>query len=404
MRLGLFSPALSRRRRTLILGGAAPDTTQSTYTSSAFANAADGATSTTLTFTAKDAAGNAMATMPLAWSVERITLAAGDPVVTAAPSTIDDDGADRSYITLTALDASDRPLRGIPAANCVLAATGSGNTVTQPATATDLNGQTSGYIVSTVAATKVASYTVLGVAITDTASVVVEAAGVPTVYAESAFTGGTISPFTDVWGNRITVISDPTGSGRGNLVEITYAPASGGSMERALKYTHGSQLRYGATMWVKADLYQLTGGGNYDANHNRKLFDYQGSHVRMTLHRRDGVLRFSAVDAMTSGTETEVIAETTGITINDNTWYTVEVRMVTNSADNVRDGLLEVYINGAVTPSYVRSTGLGWITENGGASYFQGFFTGFQLTIDSGDGTYTDTRYWDNITYSDLRI
>ena len=396
----VLAAIVGRRRRET---GAAVDATQSTFTASAFANAADGATSTTLTFTAKDAAVNVVPNAPLTWSVERITLAAGDVVVTASPATIDDDGADRSYILAT-VENADRPIRGIPAANCVLAATGAGNTVTQPATATDLNGQTSGHLVSTVAATKVASYTVLGVAITDTASVVVEAAGVPTTYATANFDAGTFPDVTNPYADRVTIMDDPTPRATGKVVELTFAPASGGSMGRAVVWTKTPGLDYGEELWFKGSLFQQSGTGNYDANHNRKLMDWQGAQTRCTLHRRNGVLRMSIVSRM-SGSETETIAETTGITINDDTWYQFEVRTVMNSADLITDGVLEIYIDGEPTPSYQRSTGIGWITEQGGAkTTLEDFLVGSQLTIDSGDGTYEDTRYWDTLFFSDGRL
>ena len=123
----------------------------------------------------------------------------------------------------------------------------------------------------------------------------------------------------------------------------------------------------------------------------------------MTLHRRGGDLRLSVVDWM-NGSEQEVIATSTGLSLSDDTWYTIEVRMTTNSADNVRDGILEVYLNGAASPNYRRDTGLGWITEKfSGGSYFRTYLVGFQLTVDSGDPAYSEFRYWDNLSFSDGR-
>ena len=88
----------------------------------------------------------------------------------------------------------------------------------------------------------------------------------------------------------------------------------------------------------------------------------------------------------------------------DDTWYTIEVRMTTNSVDNVRDGILEIYLNGSATPNYRRDTGLGWITEKfPGGSFFSAYFVGFQLTIDAGDPAYIDWRYWDNVSFSTTR-
>jgi hypothetical protein len=216
------------------------------------------------------------------------------------------------------------------------------------------------------------------------------------------FDDGTLGPYTNPWASGIDFPTDPTGSGRGNVARLRFAPSSGGSMERAVTY-NGSPLRYGATMWMKGDVYlPSSAGGN--PSHNRKLIDFQGAgNPRMTLHRRDGVLRLSIVDRM-NGSEQEVVATTTGISLADNTWHTIEVRITTNSADNVRDGVVEIYMNGSATPTYRHDTGIGWITErHPGGSYFDTYLTGFQLTVDSGDPAYAEYRYWDNISFSTTR-
>lgn len=318
-------------------------------------------------------------------------------------STIEDDGISSATLTVRVIQIGGAPIVGLLAARVAVAMTGSGNTITAIDAATNDDGDIRFGVTSTGAGAKTLSATILSLAVTDTAALTVNA-GTPTTFASSDFSGGTISPFTNAWGDRITVISDPTGSGRGNMAQITYAPTSGGSMERGLVYTHAPDLTYGDEMWLKFDFRQVAGSGNYNANHNRKIVDWQGFHVRLTLNRRDLVLRLSLVDAMDTGTETETFAGSTGITLNDDTWYTIEVRAVMNSADGVRDGLVEVYINGALTPNYVKNTGVGWITANGGQSYFRTLMTGYQLTIDGGDGTYTDTRYFDNVFYSSGRL
>src|ERR1019366_1275946 len=70
-----------------------------------------------------------------------------------------------------AKDGSNNPISGIAAANVVVAATGSGNTLVQPTTATDVNGQTTATLKSTVAEAKTVSVTIVGTLITNTATV-----------------------------------------------------------------------------------------------------------------------------------------------------------------------------------------------------------------------------------------
>jgi Invasin, domain 3/Bacterial Ig-like domain (group 1)/Calcineurin-like phosphoesterase len=91
--------------------------------------------------------------------------------VTSAPTSIAP-GTETSTLRVTAKDALGNPVSG---ATVVLAATGSGNTVTQPATLTNSIGVASGTLSSTVAETKTVSATVNGVAITQTATVTVTA-------------------------------------------------------------------------------------------------------------------------------------------------------------------------------------------------------------------------------------
>jgi len=91
-----------------------------------------------------------------------------------ATTPVDADGTSTTTITITAKDAFGTPLQGIPDANIVVASTGTGNTITQPTTATDAAGQTTATMSSTVPETKTISVTINGVAITDTASVVFE--------------------------------------------------------------------------------------------------------------------------------------------------------------------------------------------------------------------------------------
>lgn len=228
---------------------------------------------------------------------------------------------------------------------------------------------------------------------------------IPSTYASTSFDNGAIGVgFTNPWGDRITFPDDPTSSGRGKVAQIKYAPSSGGSMERAVAWNKSPGLTYGEELWFKGDFYQKSGTGSYDANHNRKIVDWQGNATRMTLNRRDLDLRVSIVSRM-SGTETEVIAESTGITLNDDTWYRLEVRCVMNSADLVEDGILQIFVNESATPAYSRTTGLGWITEQGGSlTSLYDFLVGFQLTIDNGDPVYEDTRYWDNLYFSTGRL
>src|SRR5439155_1132477 len=86
--------------------------------------------------------------------------------VSASPTTLTA-GSGSATITVTVKNGSGNPISG---ATVVLAATGSGNTLTQPSGTTNSSGVATGTLSSTVTGTKTVSATANGTAITQTAS------------------------------------------------------------------------------------------------------------------------------------------------------------------------------------------------------------------------------------------
>src|SRR2546426_9001123 len=82
--------------------------------------------------------------------------------VSMSPSSVAADGSSTTTITVTAKDANNNVISGIAAANVVLAATGTGNTLVQPTAVTDVNCQTTATLASTKAETKTVSVTING--------------------------------------------------------------------------------------------------------------------------------------------------------------------------------------------------------------------------------------------------
>jgi hypothetical protein len=94
--------------------------------------------------------------------------------VAVSPATLTaSNGASAATVTVTAKDAFGNPVPGV---TVVLAASGTGNTVTQPAGPTDVNGVATGTLSSTAAGTKTVSATAGGVALPQTQDVTVNAA------------------------------------------------------------------------------------------------------------------------------------------------------------------------------------------------------------------------------------
>jgi hypothetical protein len=95
---------------------------------------------------------------------------AAQSTLTATPGSIIAAGSGTSTITVTARDQHGNPVSGLPA---FLAATGTGNTLTQPSAPTDGNGVAIGSLSSTDPGVKTVSATVGGTAISQTADVTV---------------------------------------------------------------------------------------------------------------------------------------------------------------------------------------------------------------------------------------
>jgi hypothetical protein len=137
-----------------------------------FSNLAINNVGTGYTLTA--AAGALSGATSSAFNVTGVPPSPSLSTVLAAPSSITAGGAGAT-ITVTARDAGGNPISG---ATVTLAATGTGNTLTQPLGPTNGSGVATGTLASTVAEPKTVSATIDGVGITQTAAVTVTA-GVP---------------------------------------------------------------------------------------------------------------------------------------------------------------------------------------------------------------------------------
>ncbi len=134
-------------------------------------------------YTLLAAAAGMVSMTSVAFSITPGPVSAAQSSVVATPPTLTaSGGSSAATITVTARDGLGN---AIPGATVVLAATGSGNTLTPPGGPTGANGVATGSLSSTVAETKTVSATINGVAITQTAPVTVNPAGV----SQLAFTG-----------------------------------------------------------------------------------------------------------------------------------------------------------------------------------------------------------------------
>lgn len=152
-------------------GNPTPSVAQSTFANATWAVTADGVATAALTYTARTAASVAIPDIPVAYAVGQKLVSAALSTLSTSPGSIDNDGVDSASSTITILNTDGNPVVGFPASACVMAVTGTNNTITQPSGYTDYAGRITGSFVSTTAETKSVSWTIAGLAITETDSV-----------------------------------------------------------------------------------------------------------------------------------------------------------------------------------------------------------------------------------------
>ncbi|HET7250496.1 MAG TPA: invasin domain 3-containing protein, partial [Gemmatimonadales bacterium] len=161
--------------------------------------------------------------------------------VVAVPASITaSSGSSSSTITVTAKDGFGNPVVGV---NVVLAATGAGNTLTQPAGTTDVNGVATGHLSSTAAGAKIVSATIGATAVTQTDTVTVTPASAAslafTIQPSTTVATRAIAPAvqvtaSDAFGNRATAFTGTvtmaigTNAGGGTLTGTLTAVADSG--------------------------------------------------------------------------------------------------------------------------------------------------------------------------------
>ena len=160
--------------------------------------------------------------------------------VVASPASIAA-GGETATITVTVKDASGAPISG---ASVVLAATGTGNTLTQPAGLTDANGVASGTLASTVAGPKTVSATANGTPISQTAAVMVTAGPVSAARSTVTATPSAIAP-----GKETSTITVTAKDGFGNPVSgatvVLAATGSGNTLTQPAGSTNANGVATG---------------------------------------------------------------------------------------------------------------------------------------------------------------
>jgi hypothetical protein len=172
--------------------------------------------------------------------------------VTAFPATITaSSGSSASTLTITVRDQFGNVIEG---ATVVLAATGDGNTLTQPSTTTSASGMATGTLSATAAGDKVVSATIGGTAVTQTATVTVEVAGVDAALSTVATAPNTITASSGASNATITVTArDPFGNPIEGATVVLAATGTGNMLTQPVTTTNASGVATGTLSATTAE-------------------------------------------------------------------------------------------------------------------------------------------------------
>jgi hypothetical protein len=235
--------------------------------------------------------------------------------------------------------------------------------------------------------------------------------GTGTNFAKHDFNNGSLSPFWDPWGGS-TIPNDPTGSGRGKVVQIDYVAVSGNSWDSEHAITPPAFGRgLGQDLWAQWDVHIPAGSLDGDGVSFRKLnyFQHQWQNAGdcistlILLERAGGLDVAQAVSTGPSGNLSgyhgySVAAFALGA------WHTVKVHLTLETALGAGNGILQVWVDGTqcvnlsnivyVDP-LITSDGHGGAPT---AFAFDGWNVGQQLQTVRTDAV--ESRYVDNVSFA----
>jgi Bacterial Ig-like domain (group 2) len=238
------------------------------------------------------------------------------------------------------------------------------------------------------------------------------------------FNDGTIGPFNNNAGTDLDFVDDPTSpvSSRGKVARFYYLrPTTDGSVRdvnRSIEYVQPQ--RYGQSMFFKGDFYiPVDDLGNGLTSRKLLYFfphvDFKkyggiGSETFWTVITAQGsTLQLDVTSTRQDGTNGG-FAVNLG-TIAPRTWYTLEIEQRMNSSISATDGIVRVWLNGALLyenttvtwtdPNWLGNTVAGAQVLDPTDVYFERFDFGDQV---NSRYTYNEYRYWDNVAFSSKRI
>jgi hypothetical protein len=218
------------------------------------------------------------------------------------------------------------------------------------------------------------------------------------------FNNGGWGPFTNETPGHVSIIDDPTGSGRGKVVKINYSQSGGGQID--LNQYFGSPVGpagFGTTFYAAGDVYFPASTKNFtNTGVLRKLMYFRltdagtGQTTNLVLLMWGNGLMINW-----SGPMGSINADPNIGTLTAGQWARVEMRTTINTAAARADGIIQLWVNGVLTytATDVQLTGSGWRTLG-----WDTWWVGHQREGTGGETAVDEDRYWDNVAFSSSRI
>jgi hypothetical protein len=228
------------------------------------------------------------------------------------------------------------------------------------------------------------------------------------------FEDGTLGGLGTWNADKITVIGDPTGAGKGKIAKLHYTGSNGDDNTSLIYNTN--QTFGGQSIYFRGEFYvPVSSLGGLEMQ--RKLvyfkqhedwnkFPSTGGHRFRTVVKMFGnELDIDAVYEPESGSADAV--RTYGqiaAGLAPNTWYTLEVQQTTETSLGAGNGILRVWLNGVLKfeKTNMRWSDPNWTGQSASELYWDTFMVGQQVNLNA--GSFDEYRYWNNVEFSTQRI
>lgn len=214
----------------------------------------------------------------------------------------------------------------------------------------------------------------------------------------SDFSSGVLSPFvTDGAGGTTsaTVISDPTGSGRGKVVQFSYADSND-----ANRWIFPDSDPFPKThLFFAADLYIPTSTPNFTNPAIQRKLIYcrtEGNPIiaGIVISAWGNTLNYVLVNSV----DQPLIS--TGQTITTNTWHRLEYEVQMNTSPSLSNGIFRIWWDGT---QLVNRTDARFYSQTLTAAGYPYDYYSIGYQVEDG-ASWTEVRYWDNVGFATTRI